>query len=178
MTRRPSPSDYASFYETYVRLVPDGDIADLLARQIEETLPVYRRVSEEQSRFRYEPGKWSIRQVLAHVCDAERVFAYRALAFARGETQPLPGFDQNVWMGAAGADEREWSGLLEDLSTIRAATLSLFRRLDDAALARRGIASGNPVSVQALGFIIAGHERHHLGVLEQRYLAAAGYPGA
>src|ERR1044071_5623467 len=93
MSGRPAATDYAAYYEKYVRLVPEGDIAETLARQIDESLAVYRAISEEQSRFRYEPAKWSIKQVLGHINDAERVFAYRAVAFARGERQPLPGFD-------------------------------------------------------------------------------------
>lgn len=177
MTGRPGQHEYAPFYETYVRLVPEGDIAETLARQIDESLASYRGISEEQSRFRYDPGKWTIKQLLGHVSDAERVFSYRAMVFARGEHQPLPGFDQDVYVKAADSDARGWGTLIDELKTVRAATVSLFRSLSDVALERRGNASQKEVSVLALGFIIAGHERHHLSVLKTKYLAAVEYPG-
>jgi hypothetical protein len=159
-----------------VRLVPDGDVAETLARQFDDSLRVYRGISSEQSRFQYEPGKWTIRQVLGHISDAERVFQYRAVAFARGETQPLPGFDQDVWMKGVDFDGRGWDSLIEEFSHVRASTIALFRGLEEATLDRRGIASDNPVSVRALGFIAAGHERHHLDILQNRYFASRSYP--
>jgi uncharacterized damage-inducible protein DinB len=176
MSGRPGTNEYAAYYETYVGLVPDGDIAETLARQIDESLATYRSISEEQARFRYAADKWSIKQLLGHICDAERVFAYRAIAFARGEAQPLPGFEQDGYVAAAESDTRTWRSLIDELKTVRAATVSLFRSLSDHALERRGNASGKDVSVRALGFIIAGHERHHLSVLKAKYLASPDYP--
>lgn len=170
MPRRPDPTEYAPYYETYVRLVQEeGDLGELLARQLDETLAIYRSVSEERSAFRYAPGKWSVKQVLGHVIDAERVFQFRALAFARGERQPLPGFEQDDYVKAAGFDGRSWKSLLEELKAVRASSVLLFKSLDEAALEREGVASSNPVSVRALGYIIAGHERHHLAQLKERY---------
>jgi uncharacterized damage-inducible protein DinB len=177
MTGRPGTNEYADYFEKYVSLVPDGDIAETLARQIDESLATYRSISEEQSRFRYAAGKWTIKQALGHVCDAERVFSYRAVAFARGDGNPLPSFDQDKWMPFADSDSRTWRSLLEELKAIRASTVALFRSLTDEALSRRGVASGKEVSVLALGFITAGHERHHLTVLKTKYLAAPDFPG-
>jgi hypothetical protein len=176
LTGRPATSEYAPYYDTYVRLVPDGDIGVILAQQIDESLAVYRSVSEEQARFRYAPDKWSIKQALGHVCDAERVFSYRALAFARADPNPLPSFEQDQWIPYADSDQRTWASLIDELKAVRSATVALFRSLNDAALLREGTASGKAVSVRALGFIAAGHERHHLAILQTRYLAASDYP--
>jgi hypothetical protein len=176
MTGRPGTNEYADYYEKYVSLVPEGDIAETLARQLDESLATYRSVSEEQARFRYAPDKWTIKQAMGHVCDAERVFSYRATAFARGDRNPLPGFDQDEWIPFADSDQRSWTSLIEELKAIRGSTVALFRSLSDQALARRGTASGKEVSVLALGFIAAGHERHHLTVLKTKYLAAPDFP--
>jgi uncharacterized damage-inducible protein DinB len=156
--------------------VPAGDVAEMLARQSEELFGSYRAISEEQSRFRYASGKWTIKQVLGHVSDVERVFAYRALAIARGEQQSLPSLDQDAYMAGANFDTRTWANLLDELMTVRAASISLFRSLGEPEQDRRGTASGNPVTVRALGFIIAGHERHHHEVLRSKYFAAPNYP--
>ncbi len=177
MTGRPGTHEYADYYEKYVSLVPEGEIAETLARQIDESLATYRGISEEQARFRYGADKWTIKQALGHVGDAERVFSYRATAFARGDRQALPGFDQDEWIPYADSDNRTWRSLIEELKAVRASTVALFRSLSDEALARRGVASGREVSVLALGFIAAGHERHHLSVLKTKYLAAPDYPG-
>jgi uncharacterized damage-inducible protein DinB len=176
MTGRPGTNEYADYYERYVRLVPDGDIAETLARQIDESLATYRDVSEEQAKFRYGRDKWTIKQALGHVSDAERVFCYRATAFARGDRNPLPSFEQDEWIPYADSDSRSWRSLIEELKAVRASTVALFRSLSDEALARRGVASGKEVSVLALGFIVAGHERHHLSVLKTKYLTAPDYP--
>jgi uncharacterized damage-inducible protein DinB len=177
MTGQPGTNEYAEYYEKYVSLVPEGDIAETLARQIDESLTTYRDISEDQARFRYGADKWTIKQTLGHVCDAERVFCYRATAFARGDRNSLPGFEQDEWIPFAESDKRTWKSLIEELKAVRASTVALFRSLSDEALARRGVASGREVSVLALGFIIAGHERHHLTVLKTKYLASPEYPG-
>lgn len=176
MAGRPAQTDYAPYYETYVKLVPDGEVGEALARQLDESLAVYRSVSEEQSRFRYAPDKWTLKQALGHVCDAERVFAYRALAFSRGEPAPLPSFDQDIYVAGADFDARTWASLIEELKAVRAASVSLFKNLTEAAQDRRGIASNNEVTPRALGFISLGHERHHLAILKTRYLGAPDYP--
>jgi len=177
MTGRPGTNEYADYYEKYVSLVPDGDIAETLARQLDESLATYRSIAEEQAKFRYAAGKWTIKQMLGHVCDAERVFSYRATAFARADKNALPGFEQDEWIPYADSDARTWTSLLEELKAIRGSTVALFRSLSDQALTRRGVASGREVSVLALGFIIGGHERHHLTVLKTKYLASPEYPG-
>jgi hypothetical protein len=169
MARRPDPSEYAPYYDTYIRLVDEGDIAETLARQIDGTLAFYRSISDEQSRGRYAPDKWTVKQVMGHMIDTERVFQFRATAFSRGDEGPLPSMEQNAWMANCDFDARSWTSLVEEFKTVRASTIALFRHLPEEALDRRGIASGNPVSVRALGYMIAGHERHHLAILKERY---------
>jgi uncharacterized damage-inducible protein DinB len=168
--RRPAGSEHASYYARYVALVPDGAIADTLRRQIPETVALVKPLTEGRARHRYAPGKWSVKEVLGHVADSERVFAYRALWFARSEGVALPGFDENSFAANAGFDERPLEDLIAELEAVRAATVALFRSLDDAAWDRSGVANDAPVSVRALAWIIAGHELHHRGILAERYL--------
>lgn len=164
------PSEAAEYYFTYINQVPTGDIGDVLAQQAGETAALLGSISDEGSLRRYAPDKWSIREVVSHINDAERIFTSRALWFARGFPDPLPSFDQNVAIASAGADARAWRTHVEEFETIRAATLSLFRNLPADAWTRRGIASGNPVSVRALAYIVAGHVAHHVRLLRERYL--------
>ncbi|HEY7789949.1 MAG TPA: DinB family protein [Vicinamibacterales bacterium] len=164
------PSEAAEYYFTYINQVPTGDIVDVLAQQAGETAALLGTISDEGSLHRYASDKWSIREVVSHINDAERIFASRALWFARGFPDPLPSFDQNVAIASAGADARAWRTHVEEFETIRAATLSLFRNLPADAWTRRGIASGNPVSVRALAYIVAGHVAHHVRLLRERYL--------
>jgi hypothetical protein len=166
---RPGRDEAAEYYFRYIDRVPEADVVGVLAAQKEEALASWRTVSEEASRRRYAEGKWSARQVLSHVSDTERVFAFRALWFARGLDEPLPSFDQDVCMASAGADDVPWSRHLADFEAVREATLTLFRSLPEPAWSRRGVASGNPVTVRALAFITAGHLAHHRAVLAERY---------
>jgi len=131
---------------------------------------VLRGITDEKSLHRYAPGKWSIREMWNHVTDAERVFLYRALWFARGFDSPLPSFEQETATRAAGADAIPWAGHIEEFRAVRAATMAFFRHLPADAWKRAGVASGNPVSVRALAYIIAGHAAHHRAILEERYL--------
>jgi hypothetical protein len=131
---------------------------------------LFNGISEEKSLYRYAAGKWSIREALNHVNDTERVFAFRALWFGRGFSEPLPSFDQNVGASAAQADERPWSAHVQEFQKIREATLALFRNLPDEGWGRSGVASGNSVTVNALAYIIAGHFAHHIAILQERYL--------
>ncbi len=170
ITLRPEPTEYAAWIERYVSKVPNGSIGETLAHQLEETLGLLRRLPAEKTRFAYAPGKWTLAEVVGHFTDSERVFAYRALAFARGETQPLPGFDENVYAAHAAAATRPFDDVIEDYACVRRATLSLLHGLAPEAWSRRGVASEKDVSVRALFWVIAGHERHHLGVLRERYL--------
>lgn len=168
--RRPTSTEYASFQAAYVALVPEGDVLQLLDQQGRTTQALLRSVGEEKSQFRYSPGKWSIREVIGHMTDAERVFTYRALRFARGDATPLPGFDEVTWGKASSAHQRTLASLLDDFEKVRAATLSLFRGFSDEEWERSGLASNATTSVRALAFVVAGHERHHVKILKERYL--------
>jgi len=167
---RPARGDAADYYFTYIDLVPSDDIDNVLEVQQKETLTLLKGISEAESLKRYAPEKWSIRQVVSHINDTERAFAFRALWFARGFDSPLMGFDQNIAAAGADADSRSWASHVEEFSSIREATLSLFRSLSPEASMRRGIASGNLVTVRAVEFITAGHVEHHLRILKERYL--------
>lgn len=168
---RPGTGEYAPFYAGYVAGVPDGDLIALLEQQAEETAGLLGAISEEKSHHRYAPGKWTIREVLGHIIDGERVFTYRALTFARGDAGPLPSFDENAWAASSNADRRTMKQLLAEYRAVRAATVALFRGFGDEEFARSGVASKNPVTVRALAYIVAGHERHHLKILRERYLS-------
>jgi DinB superfamily len=166
----PERTEAAEYYFRYIDQVPRGDICTILAAQHQETLAELRGISEERSRHRYAPGKWSIREVLGHINDTERLFVARAFWFARGFDTPLPSFDQNVAVAAAAADERSWNSHVEEFDAVRGATLSFFRNLPGDAWARRGIASDNPFTVRALAYLAAGHVVHHLSIVRNRYL--------
>ena len=168
MIQRPGPEEYAPYYGPYVENVGSGDVLETLGAELATTLALLAGASAEQERYRYEPAKWSVREVVAHLVDTERLFSYRALSFARGDGGPLPGVEQDQWV-AAGGDGAALADLAEELAHVRRATLSLFRRLDEAALARRGVASGVEFTVRAFPFIIAGHEIHHRSLLMDRY---------
>ena len=168
---RPASDEHAPYYGTYVAQVPDGDVIATLAEQIEETLALLRPLSDEQALFRYAPDKWSVKEILTHLTDAERVFTYRVLSFARGATDSLPSFDENAWAPMAEADNVPLDELLDEFAAVRSATVSLLAHLPRDAWSRRGIASGKGVTVRALAWITAGHERHHRRVLQERYLA-------
>jgi len=170
MTTAPDRTEAAEYYFTYIDKVGAGDIRQILADQSAETLAILRGISEEKSLHRYAPDKWSIRQVLSHLNDAERAFVFRAFWFARGFDTPLPSFDQNTAVSAADADARSWSSHVEEFTTVRAATLSFFQSLAADAWNRRGVASGNPFTVRALAYITAGHVTHHMRILQERYL--------
>lgn len=170
MTGRPTPNEAAPYYFTYIDRIASDDVVSALESQLEPALELLNTVSEERSLHRYAPDKWSVRQVLNHVSDAERVFLYRALWFARGFSDPLPSFDQNIAVPPAAADRFSWASHVEDFRAVRAATLTFFRNLPAEAWDRTGVASGNPVTVRALAYIIGGHVAHHLAVLQERYL--------
>jgi len=167
---RPDSSEYASFYAGYVSLVPEGDVLDLLARQIDDTAALIGGLSETQAGYRYAPGKWSIREIVGHLADAERVFSYRALRIGRNDQTPLPSFDENAWMPYGNFDGRPLADLLSELRVVRQSTLALYRSFTAEAVARRGVASQKEISVRAIIYITAGHERHHVKVVRERYL--------
>jgi uncharacterized damage-inducible protein DinB len=169
---RPKAGDYATFYEKYIALVPEGEFLQILETQLREWQKSLGKLSEEQADFRYEPGKWSIKDVLGHVSDSERIFAYRLLRIARGDQTPLAGFEQDDYARMANSSARKLSELLEEFTAVRRATIALVSSMDDSAWVRRGVANQREISATALAFVIAGHERHHSQVVEQRYLPA------
>jgi len=168
---RPGTDEYVPYYGTYIGKVPDGDVHGLLASQLAETLALIRSLPESRGAHRYAPDKWSIKEVVGHVSDAERIFSYRALRIGRGDQTPLPGFEQDDYVPQGHFDARTLGDLADELAAVRQATIQLFAHFDAAELERRGTASGNPISVRALAYIIAGHERHHVGILKTRYLS-------
>jgi hypothetical protein len=170
MTRRPARDEADAYYFGYIDQVPGHLVLPVLASQLGEMLALFDGISEEQSLYRYAPERWTIRQVVNHVNDAERLFVFRAFWFARGSDSPLPNFDQNVAVTAAAANNQQWRTLVEDFRAVRAATLTFFRTLPHAAWDRRGVASGNPFTVRALAYITAGHAIHHNRILRERYL--------
>jgi hypothetical protein len=166
----PAADEYGAPYAGYVARVPAGaDLLELLAAQLDGTRALLQSVPETRGSFRYAPEKWSVKEVVLHLTDTERIMAYRALRFARGDATPLPGFDETAYAPLSGADAQPLGALVDGWADVRRATISLLRPLPPEAWTRRGVASGMPVSVRALGWIIAGHERHHLEVLGARY---------
>lgn len=170
MLGRPSPTEAAPYYFTYINQVLGDDPLSTIEKQLEESREFFTSISEEKSKHRYAPEKWSIRQVLNHVTDTERSFAFRALWFARGFQDPLPSYEQDVAAAGAQADAVVWADHIEEFRRVRLATISLFRNMPADAWSRTGIASGNPFSVRALAFITAGHVNHHARILRERYL--------
>jgi hypothetical protein len=170
--RHPDPSEHDPYYAAYIALVPEDDLIAALAAQQEETRRLLESVSDERASFRYAAGKWSVRQVVGHMTDAERVFQYRAMSFARGEKVSLPGFDEEAYVHNANFDKLPIATLADGLKSVRRATIDLFRTFDDEIWGRSGVANEKPITVRALAFITLGHERHHLRVLRERYLTA------
>jgi hypothetical protein len=167
---RPGPSEYNTYYQPYVDEVPAGELLATLAAQRDSSAALLATIPEAKAGFRYAPGKWSIKEVIGHVADAERVFTYRALRVARADATPLPGFDENAWMAPAAFDRRTLADLAADLRAVRESTLTLFHGFDADAWPRLGTASNHPISTRALAWIVAGHEVHHLRILSERYL--------
>jgi uncharacterized damage-inducible protein DinB len=167
---RPRDDEYVPYYDRYISLVPDGDIVEILRTQIAETLSLLRSIPEERASHRYAPGKWSIKEVVGHVSDAERIFAYRALRIARADATPLPGFDENAYVPAGNFESRTLASMANELEAVRRASIAFFETLDVDAAARRGTANNAEVSARALAYIVAGHERHHVNILKDRYL--------
>ncbi len=166
---RPEAGEFAPYFERYISLVRGDDILRVLAEQAGSVLGVIATIPDGRAGFRYAPGKWSIREVVGHLADCERVFGYRALAFARCERAPLPPFDENEFARTSGHDAIPLSELVDELAAVRAATMHLLRHLPAEAWTRVGVASGSPLSVRALAFIMAGHVAHHMAILAERY---------
>jgi hypothetical protein len=167
---RPRPDEYAPAFERYVSRVPETDVLEALSRQKAEWPAALRAIRGEGERYRYAANKWSVRELVGHVIDTERIMAYRAVCVARGETVSLPGFDENAYAANATFDEYPLGELLDEFVQVREGHLSLFRHLSPEAWLRIGSANQSPISVRALAWVIVGHARHHMAVLEQRYL--------
>lgn len=166
---RPATDEIPPHYVAYIARVTESDPVATLAAQIDVTTALLRGVSEADALKRYAPGKWSVKEVVGHLADTERIMAYRALRVARGDETPLPGFDENAYVPPARFDARPLADLVADLRTVRSASVSLFKSFDADAWRRRGTASGKAVSVRAIGYMIPGHERHHVEILKTRY---------
>ena len=166
---RPDAREVPPAFRHYVAGVPDGDVLALLDVQIGETLDLLAPVDAAGAAFRYAPGKWSVRESVAHLADTERILSTRALRIARGDTTDLPGFDQDAYVAGLDLGDRSLTSLAADLAAVRAATLSLFRSVPGPVQTRTGTVDGTPVSVRALAYAIAGHERHHQALFRERY---------
>lgn len=167
---RPARSEYSGYYAAYIDLVPHGEIIGILAGQNRETVEFLGSLGEEKGRHRYRPGKWSIKQVVGHLIDVEWVYTYRGLCFARGDGTHLPGMDQDAYVAAANFDARKLADLCGEFAALREANVALFKGLTPEEMMRMGKASDFHFTVRAIPYILAGHERHHVGVIRERYL--------
>ena len=174
MARRPAPTEYAGWFDRYIRLVEDlDDVGETMARQLDETMAWYRGLSEAQGELRYAPGKWTIKEVIGHMADTERVMQYRALGVARGDQASFPPFEQDDYAKTSGHGARTFGSLLDEFKCVRQSSIHLFRHLDEASLDCVGLVNQNPTTARAVGYVILGHERHHLAILKGKYVAAA-----
>lgn len=162
--------EYGEYYTRYIRLVEYSDIEVQLQENLKSAMTLFGTLDEKKALCRYEPGKWSVKEVLGHVMDTERIFTYRALALARGEKEPLAGYDHNQYVSEAGFDRFSVDELIEQYKNTRSSTLSLFQSFDEKELLKRGVVNGSNFTVRGLGFVVAGHELHHLNILRDRYL--------
>jgi hypothetical protein len=167
--KRPEKTEYAAYYETYVSLVEETDIISAMKNQSDELSEIFSQISDEKGFYRYAEGKWSIKELLGHLIDGERVFAYRALRFARADKTELAGFDQDPYIENANFDAVNMQDLLEEMLSLRKANTLFFNNLNDEAWSRTGVASENEISVRALAYIMVGHIRHHVKILKERY---------
>ena len=170
---KPDETEYLPYYGKYISLVPDGDVVAALTAQLDETLALLRSITESEAGFRYAPDKWSIKELLGHVIDTERIFAYRALRFARNDKTALSGYEQDDYIRNASFDDCALADLASEFEHVRQSNIFLFKHLNYEAWTRRGLANENEVSVRALAYIIAGHELHHCEILRSKYLPAA-----
>lgn len=167
---RPTAGEYPAYFETYLRQVTESDALGVLANQIDEVRDFFFRLPPGKADHAYAPGKWTIKEIVGHLSDTERVMAYRAMSFARADPAPLPGFDENAWVPPAGFGERTLTDLLDEWLAVRRATIALLVGLPAGAGTRTGTASGKPLSVRTVAFMLPGHVRHHLQVIRERYL--------
>ncbi|MDM5234868.1 DinB family protein [Bacillus cereus] len=175
MQKRPGTNEYNPYYSTYIKLIPDGDITYILEQQMKETNLLLKDISDGGGHFRYAPNKWSIKEVIGHIADTERIMAYRLLSIARGEKAELPGYNDDMYVLRAVFDKQSMQDLLTNLTVVRQSTVHLLKSLDEDAWLQRGIANNSEVTVRALANIIAGHELHHLQIIKERYLGSNAY---
>ena len=166
---RPADTEAAAYYHGYIASVPEGDVLDLLERQAAEIDALFSPIAETAALHRYAPGKWSIKEVLGHLVDAERVFAHRMFRFGRGDETPLPGFDENTYVAAGNFDQQTLEALRREFATARAATVALARGMSPSAWTRAGTANGKAITARAILYVIVGHVAHHARVLRERY---------
>ncbi|CAM3899937.1 MULTISPECIES: DinB family protein [Bacillus cereus group] len=176
MQIRPKASEYNLYYATYINLISDGNIIHILEQQIQETNLLLKGISDSEGLFRYAPTKWSIKEVIGHVADTERIMAYRLLSIARGEKAELPGYNDEMYVLKAAFDKQSMQDLLENFIVVRQSTVHLLKSLDKDAWLQRGNANKSTVTVRALAYIIAGHELHHLQIIKERYFGSNAYP--
>lgn len=171
MIKRPAESEYVPYYGPYIALVPGDDLMSYFHSQTDSVASVLTTLTDEQALFRYAEGKWTIKEVVSHIIETERVFSYRALCFSRNDKTPLPGFAEDDYIANGNANARSVADLISEYSGVRRATIALLGSCNDEMLMRTGTANGNPASVRAIGYMIAGHEMHHVNVIAERYLA-------
>jgi hypothetical protein len=167
---RPEQTEYAPFFQRYTSRIAEDDVFPVLERAFSDNLAFFAAIPEERWSFRYAPGKWSLKESIIHMIDTERIFAYRALRIARNDKTPLPGFEQDDYVPFYNAAHRSPASIISEYKAVRTATLELFKYLTEEDLMRTGISSGMPISVRALAYLIAGHERHHILLTKEKYL--------
>ena len=175
---KPEPGEYDAYYDRYISLIAGSDILAALEKQLPETTTLLSARTEREGDFRYAPGKWSVKDVVGHMIDSERILAYRVLRIGRGDTTPIEGFEQDDYVRNGAFNRCRLSDLVREFAGVRQTTLSLMRNLDEAAWMRRGVANKNEISVRALAYTIAGHELHHRKVLVEKYFTPAQAPVA
>jgi uncharacterized damage-inducible protein DinB len=167
---RPGPGDCSAEALTYVAKLPHDNVLEILGHQLDEFADLWRRVGEKRADFRYAPGKWTVKDVACHIVDAERQWIYRAMRFARGDATPLTSWDENTYAAAANASSRRLDSLAAELAYVRRASIVFLEGLDEAAIARRGIADNTELAVSAVPYLLAGHAAHHIEIIRTRYL--------
>lgn len=170
MLRRPHQDEYAPYYESYIELVAEGNLIERLDSQKENTLELLKNITDEMGTYRYAPNKWSLKEVIGHIIDIERVLSYRLLRIARGDTTPLAGIDENQYVAATSFNNRPMAKLLQEFAAVRSSTILLCESLSDEEWLRRGTANQQVASARSIAYVIAGHELHHCNIIRERYL--------
>lgn len=167
---KPDYSRIPKWYHTYLKLVKESDLQKALSKQQKTITSFLKKIPEDKQNYRYAKGKWTIKELLQHIIDSERVFAFRALSFSRQDTSPLPGFDEDSWAAKTNPAKREWKDMIDEFAAVRTSTILLYKSFNKKQLQLNGVANNNSVYVEGIGFIIAGHAEHHLSVIKERYL--------